>query len=235
MSPERRDLIVEHLEGKAEGLREETDGLPQFERQLLVHDSIVSGIGYELSEPHAHSILGPVFRHQGVCSGISHYATFMMNSVGVECATITGDAGGPHAWNLVRLDGRCYHMDVTWDMGRPGVPPTHAYLNLDDRTMSRTHSWDLPFEACCSEERYHARKGVMVTGSDDIEQQVARALRSRPSVLEVGIPPDLIDRYDPSRIVNTVLSEYGRIGVWTRLTHHVDEDAGCHVIRFAYR
>ena len=39
--------------------------------------------------------------------------------VGVDARIITGYGGGPHAWNIVELDGKYYNVDVTWDEGQP--------------------------------------------------------------------------------------------------------------------
>lgn len=36
---------------------------------------------------------------------------------GVDTRVITGDSGGPHAWNIVKLNGKYYNLDSTWDAG----------------------------------------------------------------------------------------------------------------------
>lgn len=42
----------------------------------------------------------------------------MALNAGVDARVISGDAGGPHAWNIVRLNGKYYNLDSTWDAGR---------------------------------------------------------------------------------------------------------------------
>lgn len=42
----------------------------------------------------------------------------MVLDAGVDARVISGDAGGPHAWNIVRLNGKYYNLDSTWDAGR---------------------------------------------------------------------------------------------------------------------
>ena len=40
----------------------------------------------------------------------------------VTCYTVSGDAGGPHMWNIVTIGGKNYHTDITWiDGGAPGL------------------------------------------------------------------------------------------------------------------
>lgn len=40
----------------------------------------------------------------------------LMNSYHISNIYITGDAGGGHAWNMIRMnDGKYYWLDATWD------------------------------------------------------------------------------------------------------------------------
>ena len=40
----------------------------------------------------------------------------------VTCYTVSGDAGGPHMWNIVNIGGKNYHTDITWiDGGASGL------------------------------------------------------------------------------------------------------------------
>jgi hypothetical protein len=36
---------------------------------------------------------------------------------GVDARLIAGDAGGPHAWNIVKMGDYYYNLDSTWDAG----------------------------------------------------------------------------------------------------------------------
>jgi transglutaminase/protease-like cytokinesis protein 3 len=51
---------------------------------------------------------------QGQCMTYAMMFDEMCNTVGIECEYITGTAGGYHAWNKVKLNGKWYWVDVTW-------------------------------------------------------------------------------------------------------------------------
>ena len=53
-----------------------------------------------------------------VCAGYASSFKLLCNMFGIPCVRIKGDAGGAHAWNLVKMeDGKWYAVDVTWDDG----------------------------------------------------------------------------------------------------------------------
>ena len=48
-----------------------------------------------------------------VCDGYAKAFEYLCHLGGIECYRVTGSMGGPHAWNVVVLDGVSYHVDVT--------------------------------------------------------------------------------------------------------------------------
>lgn len=58
-----------------------------------------------------------------VSEGYSKAFQYLCDIGGVECYTVTGDMGGDHMWNIVVLDGKSYHVDITnCDDGTIGYP-----------------------------------------------------------------------------------------------------------------
>lgn len=69
----------------------------------------------------------------------------MLKEAGIENRIISRTADGQnHAWNLVKIRGNWYHMDVTWDDPLPDVAGrvTYQYYNLTDEQMRKDHSLD---------------------------------------------------------------------------------------------
>ncbi len=60
-------------------------------------------------------------RKKAVCGGYSSLFKAMCEEIKIECKIIIGQAGCTdncwHAWNIVKLDGKWYSMDVTWASG----------------------------------------------------------------------------------------------------------------------
>ena len=58
-----------------------------------------------------------------VCAGYAKAFKFLCDRAGIECKVVNGEAGGPHVWNVVTLDGKNYIVDVTnCDLGSKGYP-----------------------------------------------------------------------------------------------------------------
>lgn len=74
----------------------------------------------------------------------------MLLEVGIENKIIEGVAGSSlHAWNLVKLDGKWYHLDTTWDDPLPDVPGriTYEHYNLTDDQIKTVHTWTKSYPA----------------------------------------------------------------------------------------
>ena len=57
---------------------------------------------------------GAFVNHNAVCQGYALAFKVLMDRAGIPCCYVSSDAIN-HAWNMVRLDGNWYHVDVTWD------------------------------------------------------------------------------------------------------------------------
>ena len=82
----------------------------------------------------AHSIIGIIEKNTGVCESYTEVYSLLLNFVGIENIRVTGDAGGAHAWNLVKLDdGKWYWVDVTWnDINWDIYGAYHIYFAVTD-------------------------------------------------------------------------------------------------------
>lgn len=102
---------------------------------LQVHDKLIDWVTYDdkvLQDglvDFAHTAFGPIVAnsrgeaHLCVCDGYSQGYVYLLQQLGVTAAVVVGpvsNAGadgqmGLHAWNIVRIDGRWYEVDTTWD------------------------------------------------------------------------------------------------------------------------
>lgn len=118
-------------------------GMSDFQKVLAVHDMLVQQSQYDAAGGNA---VGDILLGgSGSCEAYSAAMCVMLEIAGIPARFVTGSADGPHAWNLVRLNGTWYHVDATWDDpvisgGRRQVV-SHAYFCLTDAEMSATHCW----------------------------------------------------------------------------------------------
>lgn len=102
------------------------------------YDSITPGIGdgsYTVDR-FAGSEYGAVVYGTCVCEGYALTFQALAETVGLDSLVLSGETNiGHHAWNLVRVDGEWYHVDVTWMDG----DGTDSWLLRSDEEFLYTH------------------------------------------------------------------------------------------------
>ncbi|MBQ3527299.1 MAG: leucine-rich repeat protein [Clostridia bacterium] len=143
---------VETLKSKIESIVSLTDGMSDFEKALYLHDYVVLNCQYDkelaalLSEG---KITGEVYTDRyteygvlnagkGICGSYAKAYEALMNAAGVECIYLSSSKMN-HAWNLVKLDGEWYHVDVCWDDPTPDREGLSGrdYFLLNDAEIRR--------------------------------------------------------------------------------------------------
>ena len=122
-------------------------GLSEYEIVCAVNDYLCDTIVYPDKEPYAdesHTAWSAFKYGSAVCDGYSRATKLLLNEFGIECDIVVGDAGGGHAWNLVKVDGSWYQMDVTWNDGSTQWDPNgrSEYLLVTDDFMKQSRTWD---------------------------------------------------------------------------------------------
>ena len=73
----------------------------------------------ELYPYHPYSAYGPLVEGMAVCSGYSDAMAIFLDKVGIRNYKISSTVSNPsdegHVWNYVLVDGKWYHLDLTWD------------------------------------------------------------------------------------------------------------------------
>ena len=144
------EKVVNELAGKLHLLE-----CSDYEKELRVHDWICQNVAYDYEGTDkdkvsrviaSHNILGVFAYHKAQCEGIAKAVKVLLNAVDVKCIVVTGTAGkdgnmGPHAWNIVNIDGEPFHLDATWDISLPeSMRITYDYFNLTDDLMNLEHN-----------------------------------------------------------------------------------------------
>lgn len=120
------------------------DGLSDYEKVCAVNEYLCDNVYYPDAEPYepvTHTAYGALKNGCAVCEGYACATKLILNSFGVECDIEVGDClnGGGHAWNLVKLDGAWYQVDVTWD---DQSNDRSDYLLVTDEYMKQSRTWE---------------------------------------------------------------------------------------------
>ena len=153
--------ISDEAQEEAERVVDEliTSSMSDYEVVKTLHDYLVTHCDYDYrvdtgNMPFvSHQAEGALLKGTAVCSGYAKAYEAMLDAAGIPNETITGYAGGYHAWNLVQVDGQWYHVDTTWDdpTTQGGDYIRYTYFLKSDKVMvNRSHrDWE-NVHACTS-------------------------------------------------------------------------------------
>ena len=118
-----------------------TSEMPEFERELILHDRLADHIAYEDGD-RVHDAYGALINGKAVCEGYTKAFQYLLQKVGIQSFLATGKGNGDlHAWNIVRIDGKYYNVDLTWDDQKSDI--IYTYFNItDEEIKSLSHILD---------------------------------------------------------------------------------------------
>lgn len=125
-----------------------TPGMDNHQKVKVIHDWVVLNLKYDNTYSKYTAYEG-LQSGSAVCQGYSLLTYKLLLGAGIPNKIVEGKAkpeGGvsqSHAWNLVQLDGRWYHLDTTWDDPSPSTDDevSTVYYMRTDAQMRRDHSW----------------------------------------------------------------------------------------------
>ncbi len=155
-----------------------TPSMDTYEKVKAAYECIILNTTYNLyavDNQNANSVF--VYR-ESVCQGYAEAFQYLLYELGISCMVVTGTAdGGPHAFNLVRIDGQYYYVDTTWGEGQVVISGStqtteelnYDYLNITTDEIAITHTFDspVPLPNCTSlDANYYVREGYYLTSLD---------------------------------------------------------------------
>ncbi len=87
-----------------------------YERIKTVYEYLIDTVEYRAGSADSQNMQSALLYHMSVCAGYSKAFQYILHRMGLFCTYITGQTkdGGDHGWNMVRIDGEYYYVDVTW-------------------------------------------------------------------------------------------------------------------------
>ncbi len=161
--------------------------MDEWEKEQYIHDFICGNVRYDkLKKAYSHEIIGPLGQGVGVCEGIAKTVKILCDALGIWCIIAISDSNPEkkikyrHAWNVVRLGGKYYQVDVTFDnsLSRGGTV-RYDYLNRDDKNFFRDHEPALYGIPQCSDDDqfYYRKKKISFTKMEDVAKRAKQAMR----------------------------------------------------------
>ena len=93
--------------------------LSDLEKVLLTHDYIAQNAIYQpvkslIGNPEYHTLYSAIVDGVTVCQGYTLAMCYILNKLGIDCVACICHKI-KHVWNCVKVDGKWYHVDLTWD------------------------------------------------------------------------------------------------------------------------
>lgn len=128
-----------------------------LQKAIALHEYLTVNCEYdyenylaEIIPDESYNAYGVFVKRIAVCQGYALAYKYLLNRLGIDCYMVTSDAMN-HAWNLIKLDGQYYQVDVTWDdptwdrVGRS----VHTYMFCSDGVFQDTthkhHDWSVTY------------------------------------------------------------------------------------------
>lgn len=112
-------LKVENIKNNL--IKKLSNSTNDYEKALIVHDTLVNSLKYNSSGSNTHNIYGALVEKKSVCEGYAKAFKYILDSIDIECILVSGTATNSsnetesHMWNYIKLNNKWYGVDVTWD------------------------------------------------------------------------------------------------------------------------
>lgn len=210
ISPTECNEIIRNLNSEISDIvRNVPNGLSEYQRELYMHDLLIKRCKYsrnarlKKSGWRKFTIVGAFLDGEAVCEGFSKGMQILLSSVGIESMLITGHKKEePHMWNLVKIDGKWYHVDVTWDSSKE--ISRYNYFNLDDSSIKFDHLIEKELSAISPSKLKDDRYNFNLPKCTSMEENY---------IYKNGLRFDSMDRATDNHMVagiKKIISERGR-------------------------
>lgn len=130
------------------------DDMSDLEKIIALHDWLILNCTYDEENYYNDTIpsvdytaYGALVNGIAVCDGYTKAYDLLLREAGITTYRVVGEANGPkgwegHSWNIVKLNGKYYHIDATWDDPDSMAPESvwYNYMLKSDSRMMHDHS-----------------------------------------------------------------------------------------------
>jgi len=227
----RREMNRAAAQVLAECFPDGFDHLPELHREKKIFDWISDNVTYDheaaenvkkhQENPEAWTAYGALVRRKAVCHGIACAFKLLCDRVGMPSIIVLGDAGGRHAWNIVRIADRFYQVDCTWMLKNSidlSIPyKRYQYLNVPDEIMLANHTPEAGFLPRCKSLRYNPYriKGLCCTSAEGLYRIAGEQLKKGLERFAVMCINGCPGREELDRLCSRLSRECGKEFIYT--------------------
>ena len=185
-----KNKLKEHrqaMEARVKKLANQAANLDEKGKELFIHDFIVKNVKYDkLKKEYSHEIIGALGNGVAVCEGIAKAVKILCDELNIWCIIALSEANPDkgikyrHAWNVIKIGGKYYHLDATFDNTLSKDDTVrYDYVNLSDKQIFRDHEpviWKVP--VCDdSDGFYYKEKKISWTTLEEVRNRTKQAVK----------------------------------------------------------
>lgn len=155
----------------------------KLQQERYIHKYILSNIKYKYqtstNDVRCHTIVGSFIDKEAVCDGISRAFKYLCDISKIPTNIVRGNAKiqdsdyEAHAWNMIRIENKWYHIDVTWDLNMMGDKKylRYDYFNVNDTDIKKDHKNYITYDKCNStESNFFYINNSIINSKKDLKQ-----------------------------------------------------------------
>ena len=180
LTPQEMSNMNRAAEAVADSIVSELpDNATTYDKLKYFHDYLVINCTSSTDYEYANTVYGALVKGQALCEGYAKAFSYLCNKAGIENMIVTGYTNEAHMWNMVKVNGNWYHVDVTWDKPSGMLAEMYPdmvmyqYFMVTDSVIENDHSiWSVsyaPPKALSTNENYFVKEGLYIDSKDDID------------------------------------------------------------------
>lgn len=215
LESEKTDELIKNCVERRHKIIEKCKKNDTYETAVAVHDMLIRNIEYKDDGDFSHSMVAPLTMKYATCDGFSKAYKFIMDGMGIPCLVVSGEAQDPatmklerHAWNMIQIDGKWCHVDVTFDKGVKSYEyPRYDYFGLSDEAVLLDHIYDKTSYPNAIEKtmEYYRRHDNFIINKCQLVSYLKKNIDKHVIVVKVG------DNVSESDFLNKITSVFNEI------------------------
>ncbi|MCL2293393.1 MAG: hypothetical protein FWC36_00775 [Spirochaetes bacterium] len=196
-----------------------------FQKNIKYDDKELQANSRGLSNnPVSHNAYGALINRLAVCDGFSSAFALAAKKLGFECMLVIGRSTyttsfAEHAWNIIKVRNKYYHLDVTWDARRYNefAELSYAYFALTDEEISSDHTWNKAATPVCSynDFSYYSKNGLYANNTEQLNKIIKAIAGKQANVFKIKLSrciklPNNAGDYLAQMVLNEVAKPGGR-------------------------
>ena len=143
---EANEMLRQTEQAGLEIISQLDENMSDYEKLKYFHDYLVLNVTSSVSGDYVDSVYGALVEKKALCEGYAKAFSYLCNLSGIENMIVTGYTGVDHMWNMVKLEGSWYHIDIGWDQPSEAIREQYPdlilyqYFLADDAVMENNRS-----------------------------------------------------------------------------------------------